>query len=265
MDDIQFRLLLDFLGYSWPGYRRVKKGVKKRIHKHMQQLGCRDAAAYIGILAQDADRRQECELLMTVSISRFFRDPPLWKMLENQWLPAMITVNPLSMRVWSAGCACGEEVYSFKILWERMRNRFELLPELEVLATDRHPHYIERAQAGMYSRSSLREAAAETAADFFERRKGSRQLMVINDLKCSIRWETRNLLDGPPEWLFKIIFLRNNILTYCRQKDQIQVLHDIIGHLQPEGLLIIGRKETLPLGFETFIQRTELPYVYRRK
>jgi len=265
MDDIQFQMLLDFLGYSWAGYRKVRKGVKKRIHRHMQQLGCRDATAYIDILAQQADRRQECELLMTVSISRFFRDSSLWKMIECQWLPAMITKNPFSMRVWSAGCACGEEVYSFKIIWERMRNRFESLPELRVLATDRHPHYIERAQGGIYNRSSLREVAAETADDFFLRRKGFRQLVIKAELKRNIRWQIRNLLDKPPESVFNMIFLRNNILTYCRQKDQIRVLHDIIGHLEPEGLLIIGRNEILPSGFETLIPTAELPYVYRKK
>ena len=265
MDDIQFQYLLDYLGYSWPGYRKVKKGVKKRIHRHMQRLGCRDAAAYISILAQQADRRQECELLMTVSISRFFRDPLLWKMIEHQWLPAMITENPFSMRVWSAGCACGEEVYSFKIIWERIRNRLELLPELDVLATDRHPHYIERAQGGIYNRSSLREVAAETAADFFRRRKGSKQFVIKDEIKRNIRWEIRNLLDNSPESVFNMIFLRNNILTYCRQKDQIRVLQGIIAHLEPGGLLIIGRNETLPSGFETLIPTAELPYVYNKK
>lgn len=265
MDDIQFQKLLDYLGYSWPGYRRVKKGVKKRIRRHMQRLGCKHVDPYIGLLAQQADRRQECELLMTVSISRFFRDPLLWTMIEHQWLPAMITKNPLSVRVWSAGCACGEEVYSFRIIWERVRKRFELLPELEFLATDRHPHYIERAQSGIYNRGSLREVAAETAADFFERRKGSKQFVIKAELKRNIRWQIRNLFDNPPESIFNMIFLRNNILTYCRQKDQIRVLHDIIGHLEPEGLLIIGRNEILPSGFETLIPTAELPYVYKKK
>ncbi len=68
MDDAQFRKLLEFLGYSWAGYRRVRKGVKKRIHRHMQRLGCRDINAYLNLLENQADFRYECELLMTVSI-----------------------------------------------------------------------------------------------------------------------------------------------------------------------------------------------------
>ena len=84
MDDAQFRKLLEFLRYSRAGYRRVRKGVKKRIQRHMQRLGCRDITAYLSLLENQADCRYECELLMTVSISRFFRDRRLWQMLENQ-------------------------------------------------------------------------------------------------------------------------------------------------------------------------------------
>ena len=265
MDDIQFQKLLEYLGYSWPGYRKVKKGVKKRIRRHMQRLGCGDIAAYLSILEQQADSRQVCELLMTVSISRFFRDRPLWDVLEYQRLPDMIAKNPRAMKVWSAGCACGEEVYSFKIIWERLRKRLESLPPLEVLATDRHPQNIQRAQTGIYNRSSFREVAVEVVAAFFERRKGSKQFVIKDELKSNISWEIRNLLVEPAESVFNLIFLRNNILTYCRQKDQIQILGDIIEQLEPGGLLIIGCHETLPLGAEALVPTPELPYVYEKK
>ena len=50
MDDDQFRILLEYLQYSWTGYRKVRKGVKKRIQRHMQQLGCRNVMDYLKIL-----------------------------------------------------------------------------------------------------------------------------------------------------------------------------------------------------------------------
>ncbi|UCD79889.1 MAG: hypothetical protein JSW26_00200 [Desulfobacterales bacterium] len=264
MDDIQFQKLLDFLGYSWPGYRKVRKAVKKRIRRHMQRLGCVDINAYLNILAHRTDSRQECELLMTVSISRFFRDRPLWEMLEHRWLPDIIAKNPTSMRVWSAGCACGEEVYSFKIIWENVRKKLGSLPPLEVLASDRHPQYIGRAQSGIYNRSSLREVAAEVAVVFFERRKGSKQIVIKDDLKSNIRWEIRHLLGDPPESVFQLIFLRNNILTYCRQKNQIRALIGIVERLESGGLFIIGCRESLPSGVVNLVPTAELPYVFQK-
>ena len=265
MDDAQFRKLIDYLGYSWAGYRKVRKGVKKRIRRHMQRLGCRDITAYLNRLENQADSRNECELLMTVSISRFFRDQRLWQMLENQWLPDIIARNRLQIDVWSAGCACGEEVYSFRIIWERLKTRFESLPALKILATDRNPQNIGRARSGIYNRSSLREVAADVRTGFFDSRKGSTQFVIKEELKSDIHWEIRHLLTEPSVSGCSIIFLRNNILTYYRQDTQITALSPIINCLIPGGLFIIGCHETLPLKIEELIPMAECPYVFKKK
>jgi len=110
MDDLQFQELLQYLGLSWRGYRKVRKGVKKRIRRHMHLLGCHDVSEYLAELEKDDDVKKQCELMMTVSISRFFRDQMLWQVLENEILPGLIQVYKEKLLVWSAGCACGEEV-----------------------------------------------------------------------------------------------------------------------------------------------------------
>jgi chemotaxis methyl-accepting protein methylase len=167
MDDDQFRILLEYLNYSWAGYRQVRKGVKKKIERHMQQLACRSVTDYLKILSHDPDQHHECELLMSVSISRFFRDRRLWEMIQSRWLPNLIAKVATELKIWSAGCACGEEVYSFKIIWDRLGQRFEHLPALALLATDRHPHYIERARSGIYNRSSLKGGPGSLARRLF--------------------------------------------------------------------------------------------------
>jgi chemotaxis protein methyltransferase CheR len=90
MDDQQFRQLLDYFGFSWEGYRRVRKGVKKRIIKHMVQLRCRSVDEYLCSLDGDEEVRKHSECLMTVSISRFFRDRFLWKIIEDQIVPGIM-------------------------------------------------------------------------------------------------------------------------------------------------------------------------------
>ena len=72
MNDQQFHQLLDRFGLSQAGYKKVRKGVKKRISRHMQQLRCRNIIDYINTLDKDDEAKKECELLLTVSISRFF-------------------------------------------------------------------------------------------------------------------------------------------------------------------------------------------------
>ena len=265
MDDDQFRRLLEYLDYSWPGYRKVRKGVKKRIRRHMQQLCCRDIPAYLTVLDRQPDRRRECELLMTVSISRFFRDRRLWEMLENRWLPEIIDSNPLRMKVWSAGCGCGQEPYSFKIVWEHIKKHIESLPQLEVLATDRHPRYLEHAQSGIYNLSSLKELGAEDRAVFFESHRGARRFRIKDTLKNDVHWKIHHLLADPPGVDFNVIFLRNSVLTYYRHEAQKKVVLNILNSLAPGGLFIIGCHETLPFKTDWLISTDRFDHVFTRR
>ena len=265
MDDADFRKLLEQLGYSWTGYRKVRKGVKKRIRRHMQRLGCWDITAYLKLIEQQAESRSDCELLMTVPISRFFRDRYLWQILEKRLLPDLIARNPEQITVWSAGCACGEEVYSLKIVWERLKAHFEKLPQLKILATDRHPQRIIRARSGIYNRSSLREVAPDIRTGFFESLNGEKQFLIKEELKRGIDWATGDLQTEPPESIFHVIFLRNNILTYLGEEGQTSALITILDRLAPGGLFITGCRETLPLEIKELVPVLECPFVYKKR
>ncbi|HAY40038.1 MAG TPA: hypothetical protein DCY53_12335, partial [Desulfobacteraceae bacterium] len=83
MNDQQFRQLLNRYEFSWTGYRKVRKGVKKRIHRYMKSIECSNMAFFLAELDKNDDIRHQCELLMTVSISRFFRDRALWQGLKE--------------------------------------------------------------------------------------------------------------------------------------------------------------------------------------
>jgi chemotaxis methyl-accepting protein methylase len=264
MDDDQFRILLEYLQYSWTGFRKVRKGVKRRIQRHFQQLGCRNVLDYLKILESEPDKCLECELLMTVSISRFFRDRKLWEMLKCRWLPDMIANGAPQLKVWSAGCACGEEVYSFKIIWERLGQQFEHLPALVLLATDRHPHYLERARSGVYNPSSLKKIPLDWREIYFESRKGGRQFAIKDHLKSGIHWETHHLSTNPPDRDFNIIWMRNNVLTYYRKEAQKKVISGVLGSLSPGGLLIIGCHETLPYQAKSLKPMAEFSYVFTK-
>jgi chemotaxis protein methyltransferase CheR len=247
MDDHQFVHLLKRFGLSWQGYRKVRRGVKKRIIRHMQQLGCRGAEEYLSALEQNPELRRQAELLFTVTISRFFRDLNLWQTLEKQVLPAVIVQGSQTVRVWSAGCARGEEAYSFKIVWERLRERFERLPELELWATDIHPAVVEMARAGVYPISSLKEVPQPWRIAYF-RAVNPSTYAVKDFLKQGIVWKVHDLLcDEPPQTGLHIIFLRNNLLTYYEGALQSASLDRILQCLAPGGFLITGAHEKMRL------------------
>ncbi len=265
MDDDQFRQLLDALDRAWPGYRKVRKGVKKRISRHMQDLKCSGIQAYLDLIRQNEAVRRECELRLTVSISRFFRDRKLWVDLEEDILPGMIETHPQRVQVWSAGCARGEEVYSFKIVWERLRRAHAHLPALEITATDKHPGYIEKARAGVYSKSSLKEVPAEMYKHHFDIRKGGHRFDVKTFVKAGIDWKVQDILAELPGRGFDIIFFRNNLLTYYKDPLKEEGFNRIVKALAPGGWLIVGSHEKLPASASNFRRHHSIPWAYRRE
>jgi chemotaxis methyl-accepting protein methylase len=265
MDDEQFRQLLDFFGLSWSGYRKVRKGVKKRVNRHMQWLGCRRMSNYLHLLHENPKCRQDCEQLMTVSISRFFRDRQLWTFLESNFLPEIAAGPAKRIAVWSAGCASGEEVYSFKIIWETAKARRQRLPALEVLATDRNPEYIQRARAGIFNASSLRDVPDQYLGAFFDSLKSGKRYRIKPALQTDIIWKTHDFFSDSPRRLFEIIFLRNNLLTYYRDQLTRPALQKILSRLAPAGLLIIGTRERLPFETTELVPVAPFAWIFQKR
>lgn len=247
MDSRDFALLLNRFSLSPEGYRKVRKGVQKRIVRHMHELRCPSMNAYLERLETDGDAERKARRLMDVSISRFFRDGPLWQILEEEILPSLIADHPGGLRVWSAGCALGQEVYSFRILWALLGEKTGAVPSLEIWATDVNPDYLARAIEGIYPAGALARVPAEMRARFFQP-AGRASFRVADELREGIRWQIHDLTaDAPPAQDFHIVFLRNNLLTYYRERVVTSSLATILESLFPGGYLITGQKERLPI------------------
>jgi chemotaxis methyl-accepting protein methylase len=264
MDDEQFRQLLSQFGFSWDGYRKVRRGVKKRVTRHMQQTNCRTMQAYFSLLHEDKEARQHFECLMTVSISRFFRDRRLWEVLEKEILPALIQEDNKKVKIWSAGCACGEEVYSLQVVWKRLSGRFQTLPHLEMLATDMNPVYLKKAQDGVYPRSSLREVPEAIRDEYFRPMRKGRSYAVSGRLKEGVVWQEHNLLVDSPWFGFQMVFLRNSLLTYYTEALEIPAFHRVLDSITRSGFLIIGSHEKIPVGNWGLVRTGLHPHIHQK-
>jgi chemotaxis methyl-accepting protein methylase len=264
MDPRDFALLLEWFSLSAEGYRKVRKGVQKRIARHMQKLRCPSMETYLERLDTDMDAELEARRLMDVSISRFFRDEPLWKALE-EILPTFAAEHPGGLRVWSAGCALGQETYSFRILWDLLAEKTDAVPPLELWGTDVNPAYLERATEGIYPAGALVRVPAEARIRFFKP-AGNKTFRVIDELREGILWHVHDLItDQPPARDFHIVFLRNNLLTYYRKEIVEVALPPIADNLERGGYLIIGRKEHLPDSMKGFHSHATVSCLYRKQ
>jgi chemotaxis methyl-accepting protein methylase len=262
MDDHQFRLILDYLGLSWAGYRKVKKGVMKRLARHMGELGCRNVGEYLYALDTQPQIKRACEELTAVSISRFFRDRALWQTLEEFVLPFLFQTE--KAKIWSAGCGCGEEAYSFRMLWEKHQSERKSVPALEITGTDMNPGYLAKAVEGVYSRSSLKEVPDDLLSAFFLPQGAGLRFSVKPFLKGQIVWKQENLLVRMPETTFHLIFLRNNLLTYYKESIKNPAFRKIADYLIPGGFLVIGAHEKAPLANHGLVPCQGKPYLLQK-
>jgi chemotaxis protein methyltransferase CheR len=221
-------------------------------------------AEFLAELDRNNEARDHCERLMTVSISRFFRDRALWQGLKEHILPEFMNIPRKSVRFWSAGCACGEEVYSFKIIWDCMSSAYLHVPDLEMLATDINSVYLDRARAGIYSPGSLKEVTKEILLNYFKQKKGKKLFEVRSSLKKGITWKNHHLLSEPSGPDFDIIFLRNNVLTYYDDPLKKRAFKNVMDSLKPRGILVLGSHERVPFETDDLAGVAPYPFVFRK-
>ncbi|MFH1091382.1 MAG: CheR family methyltransferase, partial [Pseudomonadota bacterium] len=150
----------------------------------------------------------------------------------------------------------------FKIIYRRWQDLLGAAPRLEILATDLNPDYLEKARTGIYNPSSLRDASEEVKSAYFSVR--GRHFSLDPALKTGLVWREHDLLSGPPDGLFDLVFLRNNILTYYPEHLKTRALKNAFQALVQGGFLIIGAHEKLPATAKGLSGYAGEPYIFRK-
>ncbi len=260
LSDNEFKYLLAELGRPWKGFRKVRKGVMKRIRRHMRNLDCLSVDSYLTKLRDDPEEYKICQDCLRVTISRFFRDRHLWKTLKEAVLPDLLKLSPDKVRVWSAGCACGEEPYSLAMLGDEL----SFSTVMEIVATDADASCLARARAGRYGKSSLREITPEQLKRYFNKTQGRDEYTIGAQIQDRVVWQQRNLFESPPQGEFHLIFLRNSLLTYHYEPLLSQTLRQILSVLIPGGYFTVGSHEKLPAEFIELTRTKFHPCVYQK-
>lgn len=246
MDLLQWAL--PRLGLRWEGFRNVRRQVVKRIAARIRELGLSSVAEYRQRLEQDPAELRVLDALAFVTISRFYRDRGVYDALRARLLPELAELakdrRDRALRVWSAGCASGEEPYTVAILWH-----LELAPRfpdvaLEVIATDFDEAVLARAARGCYEPSSLREMPATWRAQAFEVQG---DLLCVRDaLRRGVAFERHDVRIWLPEPPIHLVLCRNTAFTYFAEPEQRAFLERLADVVVPGSLLAIGGHEHLP-------------------
>jgi chemotaxis protein methyltransferase CheR len=250
----------------WEGFRKVRSQVCKRIARRVSQLGLEGLDAYQRYLEQHDDEWTCLDGMCRITISRFYRDRVVFESLESDVLPELMAAAPKRersvVRIWSCGCASGEEAYTVAALWHaRLAKKY---PEtlLEIEATDADPHMLERARQGIYTEGSVRRLPDDLRRFAFA---GTEEpFRVREDLRETVIWSCQDVREETPAGPFDLILCRNLVLTYFEDALQAQVMERVMAVLRTGGALVIGSHECLPvLNVACEPWRPSLP-IYRR-
>lgn len=236
------------LRMRWPGFRKVRKQVCKRIDRRLRELGLVDVEAYREYLQRHPSEWSVLDRFCRIPISRFYRDRGVFDCLREDVLPQLTAMaqaaDDRTLRCWSAGCASGEEPYTLNILWQRcLQPRFPLV-RLSLVATDSNPAMLERARRGCYSKSSLKDFPKEWLADAFETR--GEEFCVSGEFRGNIDWQLQDLRRESPAGPFHLILCRHVAFTYFDEPLQRETLDRLLDPLVPGGFLVTGKQEPLP-------------------
>jgi len=269
MRDIECTAFLQWalpqLGRSWPGYRKVRRLVCKRLARRLRSLGLADLEHYRRHLAAHAEEWEHLDSLCGIPISRFYRDPAVFDALERLVLPALAATAAAQSRAaidcWSAGCASGEEPYTLGILWAlRLQPRFPQL-DARIVATDLDARMLVRARAGRYAASSLKALPEELRAAGFEPDDGE---WHVRDRFRHVEFRQQDLREAMPEGRFDLVLCRNAVLTYYAPLIRLAIMQRIAARLRSGGALVVGSHESLPDGLAAFTPWPGARAIHRR-
>lgn len=238
VDLLRRRCAIDFSGYK-------TSTVTRRIHHRIAQCELDGAQAYVQRLdADEAERQALCRDLM-INVTEFFRDPEVFAQLFDEVLPDLLRGRDASdeLRIWSAGCASGEEAYSLAMLALDAAGRMGFHGNVKVFATDLAGDVLAEASRGSYGDAAV-AAVPEGLLRRYFLRESEERVRVDATLRRHVVFARHNLLSDPPFTRIDLAVCRN-LLIYLKPVAQIKALSQLHFALKPHGVLLLGASETV--------------------
>ncbi len=241
-------------------FRNRGRDLEWGIRAAVREQGHSNIDDYVQKLLSGNPGCRELDLLvthLTVGETYFFRDKSALEILEKRIVPELLQTRPSGneLRIWSAGCATGEEPYSIAMIVDRMEARLRS-QKIKISATDVNIHALQKASEGIYGEWSFRDAPPWVKSTYFQEAPDGRWT-ILPTIKSRVSFSRFNLVDNScPSWLegenaVDVIFCRN-VLMYFTPEALREVVHRFHRSLTPNGWLIVSPAETSPDFFSQF-------------
>ncbi len=242
-------IILSNTGLHFPKEKR--HDLRRAVEKAASALGFDTALACAEWLLESSGNESRIEVLikyLTVGETHFFRDGKLFQALEEELIPQLVQDRRASnraLRIWSAGCATGEEPYTLAIVVSRLAMNL-IGWDISILATDINKEFLRKAAEAVYGDWSFRSVPEGIKESYFELQADEARLLP--EIKRMVRFSHHNLVKDPYPFAWPenepmdIIFCRN-VIMYFSQERQEEIINKLCNCLTDGGLLVVSPAE----------------------
>lgn len=254
----KFEALLDYLkqnrGFDFTGYKR--SSLKRRVSKRLGVLEIEDFTDYIDFLQVHPSEFETLFNTILINVTSFFRDVEAWDYLRDEIIPRIIKHSPDQLRIWSAGCASGQEAYSIAMLMCEALGVQEFHRSVKIYATDVDEEALVQARQAQYTQEELERVPEDLREKYFAKSNG--RFAFRSDIRRAVIFGRHDLVQDAPISHLDMLLCRN-ILMYLNAETQSRILSRMHYDLKETGFLFLGKAEML-LSHSALFEQVDLSY-----
>ncbi len=233
------RMIKEQTGLDCSGYR--DEYLKRRFEIRLRTTGAITYPKYIIYLNKHPEEFTNLLNDLTINYTTFFRDTDVYEYLEHKLLPKLF-FSKNSVKIWSAGCASGEEPYSLAILVHKVLGRRLQSQSVSIVASDIDLDALSKAKRGVYQARQLGPLSQLQIEQFFN--KTDEGYTVKDNVKSLIKFEQFDLMGKPRHYDYDLILCRN-VMIYFSKEGQQHIHMNFFSALKSGGYMITGKSEIL--------------------
>jgi two-component system CheB/CheR fusion protein len=244
--DASFEQLLEFLredrGFDYTAYKRPS--LVRRFEKRAQAVRAQDWDAYRAHLERNPDEFRELFDTIPINVTGFFRDRETWEYVASEVIPAIVDQKRerASIRIWSAGCASGEEPFTIAILFAEAMGEDAVRERIKIYATDVDESALAQGRHAAYPPKQVADVPDELRDKYFRSLNGDSVLR--NELRRAVIFGRNDLVQDPPISRIDLLVCRNTLMYFGPQA-QDRILSNFYFALNRRGLLMLGKAEAI--------------------
>lgn len=248
-------------GHDFHGYKQ--NTFTRRVLRRMQVLQLDTVEAYIAALRSEGDEVDHLFQDLLIGVTQFFRDTPEFGLLEREVIPKLFEGKTASdhLRVWVLGCATGEEAYSIAILLREHMAGLDIVPNVQIFATDLDGRALSMARSGRYPETIVKDVSPERLARWFTHE--GKTYSVAKDLREMCMFSQHNVIRDAPFSRIDMVSCRN-LLIYLTAELQDRVIPLFHFALRPGGFLFLGPSENVTRHVKLFAPLERRHRIFRR-